>query len=671
MSLILIVSIIIRLSAMFLSFVILRRTKDWRIGFMTLMLGLMAMRQTLTLMKGEDSWRTLVTGDIEELPGLIVSVMALLAIFFLKRIFIEQKQAKEALQEKESMVQSLIAHAPYSVWICNGEGTIIYINKAAMVLFGVNDPTKIVGKYNIYRESTKNEKQLLTYFERARAGEVVRFRQDLDIPTTKRNSSRQQTFHFYTTLFAIPSSDPQRSNIVVIQEDFTEKVRADGHIQHLQRVLKAIRDINQLIVREKNRQKLLQRACDILNQTRNYKLVWIGLVEAESKEVLPVAQAGFEGGYLQSVKITWDDSETGEGPTGTAIKTKEPVIMRDIPNDPRYKPWREEAIKRGYASSAAIPLIYEERVYGAINVYEARPDAFDEEEMDLLVEVALDIAFALHNIEMEEKRKHAEEVLREAHEELEAKVAERTKELALANAKLKEIDRLKSEFLATMSHELRTPLNSIIGFVGIILQGITGKINEEQRKQLSMVYSSAKHLLSLINDILDLSRIESGKMEIAVEQVKIEDIISQVAQTLSPIISEKGLQLNTKIPDEIPEIYSDKKKIFQVLLNLVNNAIKFTEQGEIRIECEADEANMKVNVSDTGIGIKKENMNHLFESFRQIDGTAQRRYQGAGLGLYLCKKLVTLMGGRIWAESEYGKGSKFTFTLPLRLEKGE
>ena len=201
------------------------------------------------------------------------------------------------------------------------------------------------------------------------------------------------------------------------------------------------------------------------------------------------------------------------------------------------------------------------------------------------------------------------------------------------------------------------------------MQGITGEINKEQRKQLTMVYASAKHLLSLINDILDLSRIESGKMETLEQKVKIEVFISQVVQTLSPNKIEKGLQLITKIPDEIPEFYSDKKKIFQILLNLVNNALKFTDQGEIRIECKVDKANMEISVCDTGIGIKKENIPYLFESFRQIDGTAQRRYQGAGLGLYLCKKLVTLLGGRIWAESEYGKGSKFTFTLPLKLEK--
>jgi len=242
----------------------------------------------------------------------------------------------------------------------------------------------------------------------------------------------------------------------------------------------------------------------------------------------------------------------------------------------------------------------------------------------------------------------------------------KAEELAVARDQALEADRIKSEFLATMSHELRTPLNSIIGFTGIIMKGIAGEINDEQKKQLAMVNGSAKHLLSLINDILDLSRIEAGKMELSMKKIKLKEIISEVAQILSPSIFQKGLKLLIEIPEEIPEIYSDRKKVFQILLNLVNNAVKFTDKGEIKIKCEIDNDNLQVSVSDTGAGIKKEDLEYLFEAFRQIDGTAQRKYEGTGLGLHLCRKLTTLLGGTIWAESDYGKGSKFTFTLPLR-----
>ena len=262
-------------------------------------------------------------------------------------------------------------------------------------------------------------------------------------------------------------------------------------------------------------------------------------------------------------------------------------------------------------------------------------------------------------------RKQVEEALRRAYEELEDRVAERTRELQEANVRLREIDRLKSGFLATMSHELRTPLNSILGFTGIILQGYTGAINDEQRKQLGMVYNSAKHLLQLINDILDLARIEAGRMEVFRQEFPLQEVVEEVILSLTPTAAQKGLRLVVDAPEETVKIVSDRKKVYQVLLNLVNNAVKFTERGEVRVECRTSDGSLVVSVSDTGIGIKEENMDMLFEAFRQVDGSVRRRYEGTGLGLYLSQKLVTMLGGRIWAESEHGKGSRFAFALPL------
>ncbi|MBI3427240.1 MAG: PAS domain S-box protein [Acidobacteria bacterium] len=267
------------------------------------------------------------------------------------------------------------------------------------------------------------------------------------------------------------------------------------------------------------------------------------------------------------------------------------------------------------------------------------------------------------------ERKQAEEAVRAARDTLEAKVVERTLELEEAYLQLKEVDRLKSEFLATMSHELRTPLNSIIGFTDILLQRLPGPLNEEQHKQLSMVYASGKHLLGLISDLLDLSRIESGKVEIARNPVNIEEVVAEVCNTVTPLARQKKLHLMTEFPAPLPVIASDHKRIFQVLLNLVSNAVKFTEQGEVKISGVRADGHLKLTVSDTGIGIKPENFALLFEAFRQIDGSSQRRYEGAGLGLHLSKRLVNLLGGEIFAESEYGRGSHFSFTLPLHAEK--
>jgi PAS domain S-box-containing protein len=262
------------------------------------------------------------------------------------------------------------------------------------------------------------------------------------------------------------------------------------------------------------------------------------------------------------------------------------------------------------------------------------------------------------------QRRQAEAALREAHDSLEIKVADRTRDLAAANERLKELDRLKSEFLATMSHELRTPLNSIIGFTGILRQELAGPLNEEQKKQLGMVHFSARHLLGLINDLLDLSRIESGKMELTREDFTVSDVVNEVVQSMTPQATQKNLALETELAEPALLLHSDRKKCFQILLNLVNNAVKFTERGRVCIAVRTTPEDVEFAVTDTGIGIKPESMAHLFEAFRQVDGSARRVYEGTGLGLYLCRQLASMLDGRISAESEFGHGSRFTFTLP-------
>ncbi len=255
--------------------------------------------------------------------------------------------------------------------------------------------------------------------------------------------------------------------------------------------------------------------------------------------------------------------------------------------------------------------------------------------------------------------------LRTSYSELERRVADRTADLAVAKEQAEEADRLKSDFLATMSHELRTPLNSVIGFNGILLKGMAGALNPEQEKQLSMSYKSAKHLLALINDILDLSKIEAGKVALASETFNIANLINKVAETVSPQLKKKSLKLEVSLSPEVDQICSDRRRVEQILLNVIDNAVKFTDKGTVRIGGSIVNANLQISVQDTGIGIKPEDVGKLFQSFRQIDLIRNRVHDGTGLGLAICKKLTNLLGGDIWVESEHGVGSKFTFTLPF------
>jgi PAS domain S-box-containing protein len=268
------------------------------------------------------------------------------------------------------------------------------------------------------------------------------------------------------------------------------------------------------------------------------------------------------------------------------------------------------------------------------------------------------------------ERKRAEEALREAHNVLERRVEERTAELSAANERLTELDRLKSQFLASMSHELRTPLNSIIGFTSLLRRGLAGPVNDEQVKQLGIVHSSASHLLGLINDLLDVSRIEAGRADLQHEPFDFVEVVNEVALSLQPMADRKGLRVILELTQPVILMRGDRKRAFQVLLNLVNNALKFTERGSVRIAAASSDGLLRVEVADTGIGIKPEQLEMLFEAFRQLDGSAKRVYEGTGLGLYLCRKLLTLMGGEIHAESEYGKGSRFIYSMPLELAAG-
>lgn len=260
--------------------------------------------------------------------------------------------------------------------------------------------------------------------------------------------------------------------------------------------------------------------------------------------------------------------------------------------------------------------------------------------------------------------------LQEINQQMEKRIIERTAELAEAMEKAQAADKLKSAFLATMSHELRTPLNSIIGFTGIILRERVGPLNDEQKKQLNMVRSSSQHLLALINDVLDISKIEAGQLQLAYEDVDVRQVIEKVAQTTRPLAENKGIGLDFRIIDGDTGIKADYRRLEQILLNLVGNAIKFTEKGSVNIICESDGPDLNVRVVDTGIGIREKDMETIFKTFRQIDSGISRKQEGTGLGLSISKRLVKLMGGSIRVTSVFGSGSTFSFSIPKERKTG-
>jgi signal transduction histidine kinase len=258
--------------------------------------------------------------------------------------------------------------------------------------------------------------------------------------------------------------------------------------------------------------------------------------------------------------------------------------------------------------------------------------------------------------------------LKQINKEMEQRIAERTTELTAANNKLQEVDKLKSLFIASMSHELRTPLNSIIGFTGILLQGLAGPLNDEQRKQLGMVKGSSHHLLELITDIIDISKIEAGKISLSLGYFDLSSTAREVLESFQPAAGRKALKLTIEAPDRL-QIRSDERRVRQVLVNLIGNAVKLTSTGEVSVAVKGENGSARVAVRDTGRGIRTEDMGRLFQFFSQITYKDTPKHEGTGLGLYLSKKLMNLLGGDIRAESEFGKGSVFTMILPLKEEE--
>ena len=253
---------------------------------------------------------------------------------------------------------------------------------------------------------------------------------------------------------------------------------------------------------------------------------------------------------------------------------------------------------------------------------------------------------------------------------------ELNRELAAANEKLKEADRLKNEFVATISHELRTPLNSIIGFTKLILNEIDGPLNELQRTDLTAIYTSSQHLLSLVNDVLDFSKIAAGKMELHKEMLDFREIVVGVMSTTLALVGDKEIELIEEVEEDLPTVYADRVRIRQVILNLMSNAVKFTEEGSITLRVKRITEEVRLDgqrrtmpfilcsVTDTGMGVAEKDIPIVFEEFRQLDGSTARQAEGTGLGLPISKRLVEMHGGRLWAESKVGVGSTFSFTLP-------
>jgi signal transduction histidine kinase len=453
-------------------------------------------------------------------------------------------------------------------------------------------------------------------------------------------------------------------------EEKTEKKPAEAksgeNLFLVNRVLKTISKSNKMLLSAHDEKQFMQDVCRNIVETGGYRLAWIGFAENDKKKsVRPMAQYGFEECYLDGINITWADEDTGRGPTGTCIRTGKPVVSNNILNDPALAPWRENAVKRGYASSAAFPLYYEEeKVIGALMVYSGEPDAFDGEDLELLMELADDAAYGIKMIRMKKEHDAAINELKNSYE------------------KLKEVDRLKSGFISMVSHELRTPLTIIKGFNSFLMKDSSGTLNEIQRNFVNVIDLNVSRLGGIINDMVDIAIIESGKFTIDKKPQDFISVLSEAMYAMQGIARENEVALEKDFRLKSAVFQMDKARIQQAISNLIVNAVRFSPKGGIVSVSfdRADKYRLPVNirekmaenrvyyslcVTDDGAGIEKENLEKIFERFFKVDKTGYSRHHGVGLGLSITKNIIEAHNGLIWAESEgMGKGSRICAVLP-------
>jgi signal transduction histidine kinase len=331
----------------------------------------------------------------------------------------------------------------------------------------------------------------------------------------------------------------------------------------------------------------------------------------------------------------------GDGVVGRAALGREPIQIPDISQERAYAPRMRALLDRyGFRASLAVPLLREDRIIGGLVVRRKSTGEFRPEVIELLKTFATQSALAIQNARL----------FRE--------IEDKGRQIEAAN-------RHKSEFLANMSHELRTPLNAIIGFSEVLLDPSMEVSKEEQSQFLTDVLGSGKHLLGLINEVLDLAKIEAGKMELQIEPALLQDVVEAVSNTMRSLAVKKSLDLTVQCDERLAPFLMDGARVKQVLLNLVGNAVKFTpEGGRVWVRAGAKDGIARVEVGDTGPGIAAEDQEKIFLEFQQV-GSDAGKPQGTGLGLALAKKFVEMQGGNIWVESEVGKGSRFFFTLPV------
>jgi PAS domain S-box-containing protein len=550
-------------------------------------------------------------------------------------IAIERKRSQEELAKFKLGID----HSDDAVFITDPDGTILYANPGFEKVYGYKQE-EVIGQNPRLLQSGKMSRDYYKHLwdtllsKNTVTGEVTNRKKDGQLISVAETSS--------------PILDDNNNIIgfLSVHHDMTATKQAEEALKRRNEYLAASAEIGRLVTSTLDLNAIFSRTVNLVSERFGYYHAAIFIVEETGFNVVLREGTGSAGAEMKRNHHSLPVNE--HSIVGKVALTGEPVVVNNTALDSTHKP---NPLLPDTRAEAAIPLRVGSRIIGALDIQSTSVGAFTSDDLAVLQILADQVAVAIDNARSYELSQQAVKEMRE-------------------------VDRVKSQFLANMSHELRTPLNSIIGFSRVILKGIDGPISDLQQQDLTAIYNSGQHLLGLINDVLDLAKIEAGKMELAFDQVNMSDLIASVMSTASGLVKDKNIKLVKNVHGELPPVRADAIRIRQVLLNLLSNAAKFTDEGEIIVDASVETGTngrpeILVSVTDTGPGIAPEDQAKLFQPFSQVDDSPTRKTGGTGLGLSISHQLIQMHGGRIGVHSAIGKGSTFYFTLPVYRGKEE